>query len=92
MYYIISMLEFIQFDPTFFFVTFSIGQVISLKFPDLKFFFETGKRRVRIHHAYAGGILALLAFSYPVFFSIGLGAFLQDIVNHSLQHVKKWLF
>jgi len=81
----------VEFQPIIFVATFSITQLISLKYPELKFFLFRKSKRVRVHHALTGGLIALAASlgGYPLWFNIGLGGMLQDIFNHSLKVLRK---
>jgi hypothetical protein len=87
------MLEYVinEFQPTIFILTFSVLQLISIKFPEIKFFLFRKSKRVRLHHAFAGGLMALAAnlIGQPLLFNIGLGGMIQDIFNHSLKILRK---
>lgn len=89
------MLEFMfnEFQLPIFILTFSISQLICIKFPNIKFFLMKKSKRVRIHHAFAGGLLALFAglAGQPFLFNVGLGGMIQDILNHSLKILRKHL-
>jgi len=81
----------IEFQPVIFILTFSISQLLSIKFPEMKFFLFRKSKRLRIHHAFAGGILALGSslIGHSFWFNIGLGGMLQDIFNESLKFLRK---
>jgi hypothetical protein len=81
----------IEFQPAIFILTFSVTQLISIKFPELKFFLMRRSKRLRLHHAITGGLLALAASvgGYSLWFNIGLGGMLQDIFNHFLKVFRK---
>ncbi len=81
----------IEFQPLIFILTFSVTQLISIKFPDMKFFLFRRSKKLRLHHAFTGGILALAASltGSPLWFNIGLGGMLQDIFNHSIKIIRK---
>lgn len=78
-----------DFNPLIFASTFSVCQVISFKFPNLKFFIKLQENKMyRIHHAIFGGIVALIMafFQQPILLNVGLGAMSQDIFNHGLKY------
>jgi hypothetical protein len=81
----------IEFQPAIFILTFSISQLISIKYPDMKFFLMKKSKKLRVHHAFIGGILAILASltANPFWFNVGLGGMIQDILNHSLKILRK---
>jgi len=83
----------IEFQPIIFLVTFSITQLISIKFPDMKFFLFRKSKKIRVHHAYTGGLVALLTSltGHPIWFNISLGLMLQDVFNHSIKIFRKRL-
>jgi len=87
------MLELVinEFQPTIFILTFSVSQLISIKFPEFKVFLMRKSKRFRIHHGFVGGLLVLLASltGHPLWLNIGLGGMLQDIFNHSLKFLRK---
>jgi hypothetical protein len=81
----------IEFQPVIFILTFSITQLLSIKFPEMKFFLFRKSKRIRLHHTFTGGLLALIASltGNPLLFNIGLGGMLQDIFNHSFKTLRK---
>ncbi len=81
----------VEFQPVIFLATFSITQLISIKFPEMKFFLFRKSKRMRLHHTFTGGLLALAATlgGYSLLFNIGLGGMLQDIFNHSIKILRK---
>lgn len=87
------MLEFITTDyqPVFFILSFSICQFFNIKFPEMKIFLMRKSRRLRIHHAFGGGLLALISglTGHPIWFSIGLGGMSQDVLIHFLKVLRK---
>jgi hypothetical protein len=81
-----------EFQPTIFILSFSVTQLICIKFPEMKFFLFRKSKRVRLHHAFTGGLLALVAslIGQPFLFNIGLGGMIQDIFNHSLKIFRRF--
>jgi hypothetical protein len=81
-----------EFQPVVFVLTFSVTQLISLKFPEIKFFLMRKSKRLRIHHAFAGGLLALFAsfIGQPILLNVGLGGMIQDIFDHSIKILRKF--
>jgi hypothetical protein len=81
----------IEFQPIVFLATFSISQIISIKFPDMKIFLMRKSKRLRVHHAFAGGLFAFLTsfIGNPFLFNISLGMMIQDIFNHSIKVLRK---
>jgi hypothetical protein len=83
----------IEFQPFIFIITFSITQLISIKYPDMKFFLMKKSKKLRLHHAFTAGLLVLFASltGHAIWFNIGLGGMIQDIFNHSFKVLRKRL-
>jgi hypothetical protein len=81
----------IEFQPMIFVATFSITQLISLKYPEMKFFLMRREKRIRVHHAFTGGLVALATtlIGQPFLFNVSLGVMIQDVFNHSLKILRK---
>jgi len=81
----------VEFQPMIFLATFSITQLISIKYPEMKVFLFRKSKKLRVHHAFTGGLLILLASftGHPFWFNIGLGGMLQDVFNHSIKILRK---
>jgi hypothetical protein len=82
---------FLEFQPPIFILSFIISQLLSIKFPGMKFYLMKKNKKFRIHHAYAGGLLALIASlsGHPFWFNIGLGGMVQDVLNHLYKVLKR---
>ncbi len=80
-----------EFQPVIFILTFSVTQLINIKFPDMKVFLMRKSKKLRIHHGFAGGLLVLFAsfIGQPILFNVGLGGMFQDIFTHSIKTFKK---
>jgi len=81
----------IEFQPIVFLATFSISQIISIKFPEMKFFLMRKSKKLRVHHVFTGGLFAFLTsfIGNPFLFNISLGMMIQDIFNHSIKVLRK---
>jgi len=80
------------FQPYIFLVTFTISGIINWRFPKLQFYLINQKRKIRIHHAILGGLLALGAslIGSIVLLNIGLASMIEDISAHLLKKIKRW--
>jgi len=70
-----------QFNLSIFVLSFLITEVTSIKILPLRLFISHGGRRIKIHHAYLGFLLAFISslFGQVALLNVGLGAFFSDI-------------
>lgn len=81
----------IEFQTLIFALSFFISQLISIKFPGIKFYLIIKNKKLRIHHTFTAGLLALItSFSgHSFWFNVSLGGMFQDILYHSWKVLRK---
>jgi hypothetical protein len=73
-----------QFDATLFMLSFLATQFTTWRFPKLRLFILNGTKRIKIHHAYIGALIAFFAglAGQVALVNIGLGTMSNDIFCH----------
>lgn len=80
----------LQFDVSFFLVSFFVSEVVVRSIPKLRLWMSIGRKKIKIHHGYLGALLLIFASSigHVPLFNIGLGTMVNDFLCH-LRNLRK---
>ncbi|MEM5853308.1 MAG: hypothetical protein QXG39_03970 [Candidatus Aenigmatarchaeota archaeon] len=85
-------LESLQFDFIVFGLGFIISELVTRNFPRLRLFIINGKKKIKIHHAYLGAIVAFFSAltGHITLFNLSLGTAVNDVVCHLREKIKNF--
>ena len=91
------MLGLIEVPFHFDFLIFSLGfiatELVTRYFPKLRLFIASGKKKIKIHHAYLGAAVAFFSAitGQVALLNISLGTMVNDLVYHLRNKISKFL-
>jgi len=80
-----------EFNLGIFLFSFLVSELAARKFPKMELSLMNGERKIKIHHAYLGALIASLSslVGQIMLLNIGLGIMFNDIFYHAKKRVTK---